>query len=88
MNPSDLITQQQALLNQAMQNYQSWFWAVIAIQFGLMLIAACVIYLFYARLRDIAQELMKLRIICEFANSPKSRATRPTTSGESMTGEK
>jgi hypothetical protein len=40
MNPNDLIAQQQAMLNQVMQNYQNWFWVMVAVQIGLMLLGA------------------------------------------------
>jgi hypothetical protein len=52
---------------------------MIAIQVALMLIGALVAYMFYARLQDIAEELMKLRVAYEFANPPQSGATRPAT---------
>jgi hypothetical protein len=82
MNPNDLIAQQQAMFNQVMQNYQNWFWGMVAVQIGLMLLSAWVLYMFYARLRDIAEELMKLRVAYQFANPPKSGATRsPTPAG-------
>jgi len=42
-----------------------------------------VLYMFYARLRDIAEELMKLRVAYEFANPPKSGASRSPTPTES-----
>jgi hypothetical protein len=82
MNPNDIIAQQQAIINQAMQTYQNWVWGMIAIQSGFMLITAWVIYMFYARLRDIAEELMKLRVAYEFANPPKSDASRPLAPAE------
>ena len=56
--------------------------AMIAIQSAFMLITAWVIYMFYARLRDIAEELMNLRVAYEFANPPKSGASRPVTPPE------
>jgi hypothetical protein len=79
MNPNDLIAQQQAIVNQVLQTYQNWVWGMIAIQVALMLIGALVVYMFYARLQDIAEELMKLRVAYEFANPPQSGATRPAT---------
>ena len=82
MNPNDLIAQQQAIMNQVMQTYQNWVWGMIAIQSALAGITALVVYMFYARLRDIAGELMKLRVAYECANPPKSGANRPLTPAE------
>ncbi|MDD5139165.1 MAG: hypothetical protein PHY43_02765 [Verrucomicrobiales bacterium] len=90
MNPDELAAQQQALLNQAMQaqqqamhTQQGWVWGMIAVQIALLIIGGWVIYMFYARLRDVAEELMKLRVAYEFANPPKSGGTRPLTPAES-----
>jgi hypothetical protein len=77
MNPNDLLAQQQALINQAMQNQQGWFWGLLALQIGFVGIGGFVVYMFYARLRDIAEELMKLRVAYEFANPPKPSGIRP-----------
>ncbi len=85
MNPNDLIAQQQALINQVVQNYQDWFWGMIALQIGFVGIGGFVLYMFYARLRDIAEELMKLRVAYEFANPPKPGGTRPAPPTESAT---
>lgn len=79
MNPNELLAQQQAILNQALQSQQHWVWGVVAIQIAFLLVGACVVYMFYARLRDIAEELMKLRVAYEIANPPRSGATRPAT---------
>jgi hypothetical protein len=77
MNPNDLIAQQQALYEQAMQRMQQYEIIMVIFSLGGFLITAWVIYMFYARLRDIAEELMKLRVAYQFANPPKSGATRP-----------
>jgi hypothetical protein len=82
MNPNDLIDQQQAILNQTIQTQQHWAWGVLAIQIAFLLIGVWIVYMFYARLRDIAEELMKLRIAYEFANSRKSDGNRPAILGE------
>lgn len=63
MNPNDLIAQQQALL----QNAQTLTFAGLAISLASFIVGGWVIYMFYARLRDIADELRKLRITYEFA---------------------
>ena len=68
MNPNDLIAY--------------WVYGVIAIYIAFLLIGAWVVYMFYARLRDIAEELMNLRVAYEFANPPRSGATRPLTPAE------
>jgi hypothetical protein len=54
----------------------------VSIVVALNLIGAWVVYMFYARLRDIAEELMKLRVAYECANPPRSGATRPLTPAE------
>jgi hypothetical protein len=59
-----------------------WVYGVIAIYIAFLLIGAWVVYMFYARLRDIAEELMKLRVAYECANPPKSGASRPLTPAE------
>jgi hypothetical protein len=77
MNPNDLIAQQQALLNQAMQNAQHWTVAIITFQIAFLLIGAWVTFMFYARLRDIADELRKFRIAFEMAEDRKARIATP-----------
>jgi hypothetical protein len=79
MNPNDILAQQQAIINQAMQNAQHWTMAIIIFQIVFLLIGAWVIYMFYARLRDIGQELMKLRIDYEMAEERKARYVTPTS---------
>jgi predicted membrane-bound mannosyltransferase len=74
MNPNDLVAQQQSYMNQMMQNAQHTQWALLALWAASMLISFGVIYLFYARLRDIADELRKLRIAYEMAEDRKARA--------------
>ena len=79
------MAQQQALLNQVMQGQQHTMWGVLAFQIAGVFIIGWVIYMFYARLRDIAEELMELRVAYEFANPPRPGASRPLTSTESAT---
>jgi hypothetical protein len=74
MNPNDLLAQQQAILNQAMQNQQHVQYAMFAFWLAGLLTTAFVLYMFYARLRDIGQELMKFRIAYEFAHTPETRS--------------
>ncbi len=83
MNPNDIYAQQQALLNQAMQHaqqIQQMQWAFLAIYAAMFIFSMLVVYLFYARLRDIAEELRMLRIAYETAEDRKARATKPTPS--------
>ncbi len=68
MNPNDLIAQQQALL----QNAQNWQFAYLAFLLASFIVGGWVLYMFYARLRDIADELRKFRIAYEFAQGRKS----------------
>ena len=61
-----------------MQSQQHWVWGIVAIQFAFLLIGAWVIFMFYARLRDIADELQKLRITYEMVEGRKAHAAKPT----------
>ena len=79
MNPNDILAQQQVILNQAMQTQQHWTVAMILFEIVFMLIGAWVIYMFYARLRDIADELRKFRIAYEMAEDQKARPAKPTS---------
>ena len=73
MNPNDLLAQQQALMNQYMQNAQHVAIGVIALYLALFILGCWVIYMFYARLRGIEQEIMKFRIAYEFAHTAETR---------------
>jgi hypothetical protein len=87
MNPNDVLAQAQAQAYQAMQQYHDFLLGLLAFQVAGFLLACFVVYLFYARLRDIANELMKFRIAYEFARTPEpqprarqqSRAEPPKT---------
>ena len=57
-----------------MQNYQHLQYGMFAFSLAGFIITVFVIYLFYARLRDIADELRKFRIAYEFAHAPESRS--------------
>lgn len=81
MNPNDIYAQQQALLNQAMQNAHQNYLVLLAIQLAALLIGAWVLYMFYARLRDIADELRMLRIAYEMANPPAPKSRSSSASG-------
>ncbi len=77
MDPNQLLTQQQAYLNQLMQNSQQLAYIYLMITVAGSIIGAWVIYMFYARLRGIEDEIRKFRISYEFAHSPeRSSATR------------
>lgn len=80
MTPNDILAQQQAAMDQAMaQNHvvlgQAFgaAWWTVALSFGFSLIAGgffwYIVYLFYCRLRDIANETMRLRIAFETVHS-------------------
>ena len=87
MNPNDLIAQQQALLNQYIQNAQHIAIGVLALYLALFLLGCWVIYMFYARLRGIEQEIMKFRIAYEFANPPQERARNREARSQPELGE-
>ncbi len=67
MNPNDIIAQQQALF----QNAQNLQLACLAFCLALCIVGSWVLYMFYARLRDIADELRKFRIAYEFTQDRK-----------------
>ncbi len=75
-NINELIAQQQQMLNQQMQTAHKIAWGMVALYIAGLLITWFVIYLFYARLRDISEELRKLRISYEMANSPQTPGSR------------
>lgn len=72
MNPNDLFAQQQAMLWQMMFHV---YWPVFIVQFACLAFAGWVIYMFYARLRDIAAELKKLRVAYENSNPRPSKSS-------------
>lgn len=74
MNPNDLMAQQQALINHA----QNMFWAFLVIYGAMFMFGMWVVYMFYARLRDIADELRKFRIAYEMAEDHKAQSAAPT----------
>jgi hypothetical protein len=74
MNPNEIFAQQQAQLDQLFQNAQHYIAGVMAFQLVLFIMGCWVVYLFYARLRDIGNELRKFRIAYEFAQEREARA--------------
>ena len=64
-----------AFMAQLLQFYGGIMFIIAAIQLGLLVLGCWVIYMFYARLRDIADELIRFRIAYEFAHSPEARST-------------
>jgi len=70
MDYNQLLAQQQ----QAIQNVQGWIWMCVVIESALFILRCWVLYMFYARLRDIGDELQKLRIAYEFAHAPEKRS--------------
>jgi hypothetical protein len=74
MNPNEI----QALLNQSVQHSQQLMLGALLIQIALLIVGAWVIYMFYARLRDIADELRKIRVTYEMEQDRTTRnAARP-----------
>lgn len=73
MNPNEL----QAFLNQSVQQSRILL-GVMAVQIALLILGAWVLYMFYARLRDIADELRKIRVTYEMEQDRTVRnAARP-----------
>lgn len=73
MNPNDVMEQQQAIMNQMIRNAQHVQWEILAFSAAGLVITILVLYMFYARLRDIADELRKLRIAYEMIEDRKAR---------------
>ena len=80
MNPNDLMAQQQVYLNQMLHTTQQWQLAYVAIGLGAFIIHGWVVYMFYARLRDIGDELRKIRVTYEME---QERSVRIATSSPS-----
>jgi hypothetical protein len=80
MNPNDPMAQQQALLNQILHNTQQWQLAYLAISLAGFIILGWVVYMFYARLRDIADELRKIRVTYEMEQDRTIRVAARATS--------
>jgi hypothetical protein len=76
MDPNQVLAQQQALLNQLMQNVQQIVFVSLVISVAGTIVGAWVIYMFYARLRGIEEEIRKFRIAYEFAHDRESSGTR------------
>jgi len=68
MDYNQLLAQQQAAANQALQLYWTILLGAAVIQLILFGVGCWVIYMFYARLRDIADEVRKLRVAYDFAH--------------------
>ena len=82
MNQNEILAQQQALLNQLAQHSEQVMWGVVAIQIALFIVGIWVTYMFYARLRDIADELRKIRVTYEMEQDRTIRgAARPPAAG-------
>ena len=74
MNQNDILAQQQALLNQALNQQHHLYWAAALFYVVGLAVTGWVLYMFYARLRDIAHELKKLRIAYESSHSSLANA--------------
>jgi hypothetical protein len=74
MNPNDVLAQYQAMLNQATQQSQKMMWVAIAFQVVVVILTAWAIYMFYARLRDIVDELRKFRMAYESSGESNLKA--------------
>src|ERR1022692_4654683 len=81
MNPNDLVAQQQAYLNQVMQNAQQLQIVFLVISIAMFILGSWVIYMFYARLRDIADELRMFRVAYQMVHDrrrPGGSLRKPT----------
>ncbi len=73
MNNNDILAQLQAAQNQAMQTTHDLQIVLCWVTLAMFIVSAWVLYMFYARLRDIADELRKFRIAYQMAEVRKSR---------------
>jgi len=78
MNPNDIIAQQQAILNQLAQQTPKTMWGVLVIQIVILILTGWVVCMFYARLRDIANELRNVRISLEASQGPGTMTASDT----------
>jgi len=74
MNPNDLLAQEQAVINQATRMYWRAMAPYFVIEIAVFVVGCWVIYMFYARLGNILDEVRKLRIAHEFAQDHDDRA--------------
>lgn len=64
-----MLQQQQAIINQMMHRSEQYGFMAIIIWLVLAGISGWVVYMFYRCQRDAADELQKIRIICEFMSA-------------------
>jgi hypothetical protein len=79
MNLNDILAQQQANLNKAAQTSQRLFLWTALVEFAVFALFCWVVYMFYARLRDIGEELRRLRIAHEIGGGIIARSGSRTT---------
>jgi len=73
MNQQELLNQLQAQQQAVFQNAQHIQYASVALSLGIFIVGLIVLHMFYARLRDIANELRLIRIT--FEESLKRKAS-------------
>jgi hypothetical protein len=84
MNLNDILAQQQANLNNAVQTSQRLFLWTALVEFAVFAFFCWVVYMFYARIRDIADELKRFRQAFETAHhNPSALGRFLTSSGAS-----
>jgi hypothetical protein len=71
MDPNQLLAQQ-------MERQQTMLYGGLVLYIVMFIVSCFVVYLFYARLRDIADELRKFRIAYEFSDARQNRSTPPS----------
>jgi type II secretory pathway component PulC len=69
MNPNDILQQQQAMIDQMMHRAEQMSIVMMFVSLIGTAISAWILYMFYRCLRDTADELAKIRIICEFMSA-------------------
>lgn len=82
MNPNEILSQWQAQQQSTVQFIQHFQIAIICVTVIAAMVHGWVIYMFYARLRDIADELRKMRVTYEMSQERAIRGVaRPPTAG-------
>ena len=87
MDSIQLLQQQQAMINQVMQHYESLIIIAELISLTLFVGMVWVIYLFYRCQRDAADELRSIRIILQFEAEDRQTAASEAKRPPSRPGE-
>jgi hypothetical protein len=74
MNPNDILAQAQAAQQAAFNHYHDAMGFMFAIELAVFIATCWVVYMFYARLGDILDEVRRFRIAYEFEQDREANA--------------